>query len=159
MAMKYKLVNLSTGNLQVNLYSPKKINHNCETLNRPGPVVALNLKRGTAVDILQYFDGSVEKAHESVCYSRDVLRLFGPATLGLFVCDDDDKEIDPKAIIGTVSIEEEVKDTIVPEVKEEQKEIVEDSPIEGKPEENEVEIQEEKTSAKTTKKIRKKTSK
>lgn len=104
--MKYKLVNLSSGNLQINLYSPKKINHNCETLNRPGPVVALSLKKGNAVDILPYFDYSLEKAHESVCYSRDVLRLFGPATLAIFICDDDNKPVDPKAIFGTLSEDE-----------------------------------------------------
>lgn len=97
--MKYMLVNVGPGSLQVDLHTPNP-SYNKKNLHRPGPVVALSIPRGESVDILPHFGGSVEKAHESVKYSRDALRLLKPNLLHTYVCDDDGKPVDMEKLFG-----------------------------------------------------------
>jgi len=93
------LVNVSGGGLQVDLHSPNQA-HKSKTMNRPGPVCALSIKKGQAVDILPYFGGSVEKAHAAVKHSRDALRLIRPDRLHVYVSDDNGKPVDINALMG-----------------------------------------------------------
>jgi len=99
--MKYLLMNQSQGNLQVDLFSPTTTYKN-RNLHRMAPVVSLNLKKGTSTDLLPHFGGSLEKTHECVKHSRDVLRLLRPDRLIVLVCDDDSNEIDVDALLGKI---------------------------------------------------------
>ena len=71
------------------------------------PIVALNLKKGTSTDILPHFGGSLEKAHAAIKYSRDVLRLLRPDRLNIYVCDDENNEIDVDELLGDVLAKDE----------------------------------------------------
>ena len=93
------LVNVSQANLQLSLQSPDPEYKN-KNMNRPGTVISLNLKRGEAMDILPHFNGSLEKTHASVKYSRDVLRLLRPHLLHTYVCDDANKEMNVEELLG-----------------------------------------------------------
>ncbi|MGW8179797.1 MAG: hypothetical protein ACWGQW_13715, partial [bacterium] len=117
--MKYMLVNVGPGGLQVDLHSPNP-SYNKKNLHRPGPVVALSIPRGQSVDILPHFGGSVEKAHESVKFSRDALRLIKPNMLHTYVCDDDGKPIDMEKLFGIerAVTEEDKKSPPVPKPRE-----------------------------------------
>lgn len=103
--MRYMLVNVSQGNLQVDLHSPDS-NHNLQTLHRPGKVICLNVKRGDSVDLLPYFEGSVEAAHASVKYSRDVLQLLRPNIMHTYVCDDDGVPVEIDKLFGKETVDE-----------------------------------------------------
>ena len=105
--MRYMLVNVSQGNLQVDLRSPE-LSHNLRALNRPGKVISLNITRGESVDLIPHFDGSVEAAHASVKYSRDVLSLLRPHLMHTYVCDDDGTPIDIDKLLGKEVIKKEV---------------------------------------------------
>ena len=109
--MRYMLVNVSTGNLQVDLRSPE-IEYKNKNLNRPGKVASINIIKGDAVNILPYFDASVEKAHKSVKYSRDVLRLLKPTLLHIYVCDDEGQPIDIEKFFGKKESKKSEKEDI-----------------------------------------------
>jgi hypothetical protein len=106
--MRYMLVNVSQGNLQVDLRSPE-MNHNANSLHRPGKVISLNIKRGESVNLLPHFDGSIEAAHVSVKYSRDVLNLLRPHLMHTYVCGDDGKPIEIEKLLGKEPVEEKLK--------------------------------------------------
>ncbi len=102
--MRYMLVNSSPGNLQVDLYDPET-SYNNRNLHRPGPVVALSLRKGQAQDILKYFEGSVEKAHKAVLHSRDSLKMFRPGMLYTYVCDDLGRPINVDVLLADNKME------------------------------------------------------
>lgn len=102
--MRYMLVNSSPGSLQVNLYDPET-SYKHRNLHRPGPAVALNLRKGQAIDILKHFDGSVEKAHRSVMHSRDSLKMFRPGILYTYVCDDSGRPINIELLLTNNKVE------------------------------------------------------
>lgn len=64
------LVNVSGANLPVDLHNPTKC-HKHATMNAYGPEVAIRLLSGQSVDILPYYNGSLEKAHAAIKYSRE----------------------------------------------------------------------------------------
>jgi predicted flap endonuclease-1-like 5' DNA nuclease len=112
--MKYMLVNVSPGNLQVNLFSPEPATPNRRKLHRMGPVVALALGKGMAEDILPHFEGSIEKAHAAVKHSRDTLNLLRPGMLHTYVCDDAGKPVDVDALLGKKVSKEPVEVAVPP---------------------------------------------
>lgn len=89
--MQYRLVNAGLGNLQINLYSPE-ISHKNVSLNRPGPTVALTIKRGESVDLLKYFKTPVE-ARASLYHSKDALAQLKPGTMYEYACDDNGNQV------------------------------------------------------------------
>jgi len=91
--MKYMLVNVSDGGLQVDLHHPDR-SYQRVKMHRMGPDVAINLPRGESKDILPFFDGSLERAHASVKHSRDILQLLKPHQLAIYVCDDAGNRVD-----------------------------------------------------------------
>jgi len=97
--MRYMLINVSNSNLQVDLYDPD-VSHKNRGLHRIAPSVALSLKKGEGKDILPYFKGSLEKTHDAVLHSRDVLKSLKPSVLSIFVCDDAGKEINADRVLG-----------------------------------------------------------
>jgi len=113
--MQYLLINMSQGNLQVDLHDPERATlKKNQKLHREAPVISLNIKKGANVDILPIFDGSLEKTHECVKYSRDVIRALRPDRLNIFVCDDENKEIDIDALLGEPKeVEEEAPESVV----------------------------------------------
>jgi hypothetical protein len=125
--MRYCLVNVSSGNLQIDLFSPDPVPYKQKNLHRMSPTVAVSLPKGSSVDILKYFENSVEKAHAAVKHSVDVLKLVRPGVLSVRVLDDDGKEIDPDALMGKKPKEEsewkeEVASSVEPETTEEPEE-------------------------------------
>lgn len=96
--MKYMLVNKCNSQLSLDLVDAEPTDNN-RKLNRPGNKISITLPKGGAVDILKYFDGSVEKAHKSVKHSRDVLKLFRPDALHMFVANDKGEELDPDLLL------------------------------------------------------------
>lgn len=111
--MRYMLVNVSGGNLQVDLHNPNKT-HTQRSLNRMGPDVALRIPRGESVDILPHFGGSLEKAHTIIKYSRDVLRLLSPSQLCIYLCDDAGNQLDPDKLLGSKDAKEPVTAVVPP---------------------------------------------
>jgi hypothetical protein len=99
--MKYMMVNISSGNIPVDLYTPG-ITHKNKSLHRVAPAVAISLKRGESVDILRYFGGSLEKAHAAIKHSGDVLKLLRPNQLSIYVCDDNNNRLDPEKLLSGV---------------------------------------------------------
>lgn len=97
--MRYMFVNVNNGGLQLDLRSPSKTYKN-KNLNRPGKVVSINLRKGQSLDILPFFDGSLEDAHAAVKYSRDVLKLIRPDRLHIYICDDQGKEVQIEELVG-----------------------------------------------------------
>ena len=93
------LINVSPGNLQVNLFSPN-ITANNKKMNRQGPTIALSLVKGISINILPYFDNSIEKAHAAMKHSRDSLNMLRPGMLHTYICDDNGKQIDVEALLG-----------------------------------------------------------
>lgn len=106
-SMRYMLVNVGPGSLQIDLYSPDP-SYNKKNLHRPGPKIALNIPRGKSIDILPSFDGSIEKAHESIKYSRDTLKLIRPNLLHTYVCNDEGEPIDITKILNMKASEVDI---------------------------------------------------
>ena len=113
--MRYMLVNTSRGNLQVDLFNPEH-SYKSRNLHRMAPVVSLNLGKGKSVDLLPYFDGSLEKAHDCVKHSRDVLRMLRPDRLHIYVCDDAGERVDVEALLGNApKVKEKAPESVVVE--------------------------------------------
>ena len=106
--MKYMLVNTSQGNLCIDLYKSKQTYKN-ENLHRVAPHVAISLGKGSAVDILPHFGGSLEEAHAAVKHSRDTLRMIRPDRLNIYVCDDEGNEVSVESVLGLKDPKEEKK--------------------------------------------------
>ena len=120
--MRYMLVNVSPGNLQLNLYSPNP-RYKDVNLNRPGPTVALSIGRGKSEDILPYFNGSVELAHAAVMHSTDTLRTLKPNQLHIFLCDDNGKLLDVDKLFGPSIDEQESEQELEVESVESEQEL------------------------------------
>lgn len=108
--MKYMLVNVGPGSVQIDLHHPKP-SYNKKNLHRPGPVVAINLPRGQSKDILPFFGGSLEEAHKCVKYSKDTIRSLRPDLVHAYVCGDDMKPLDVNALLSGKE-EEVVSETL-----------------------------------------------
>lgn len=91
--MKYKLVNISEAALQIDLFDPTRQRNN-GSMRRVGPEVVLSLDKGVSADILPYFQGSLERAHASVKFSKDVLQHVANKYLHIHVCDDGNIPVD-----------------------------------------------------------------
>jgi len=102
------LVNVAGSNLNVNLHNPEKPYYRVN-MHRVGPEVSINLKRGESIDLLPFYEGSLEKAHAAVKHSSDVLKLIRPTQLCVYVCDDEGKKIDVEKLLKPVE-EAEKKD-------------------------------------------------
>lgn len=90
------LVNVADGSVHVKLYDPNKP---ASGIRRVAPVIALNIDRGTSVDILPYFNGSLEKAHASVKHSTDLLDHITTRRLIIHVSDDNNNTVDIDKIL------------------------------------------------------------
>lgn len=98
--MRYMLVNTGTGSVKIDLLSPDP-GYNYTNLNRQGPLVSLSIKRGLSINILPRFNGSVEKAYESIKISPDAIKLIGPnGPVVAYVCDDDGTQIDIEKLLS-----------------------------------------------------------
>jgi hypothetical protein len=106
--MRYMLVNVSEGNLPVDLHRPDKPQQWIK-MRRLGPDVAISLPRGESIDILPHFGGSLEKAHAAVMHSRDVMKLLNPNQLHIYVCDDTGKRIDIDKLFSVEGSEKPVE--------------------------------------------------
>ena len=102
------LVNVSPGNVQLDVLSPDR-SYKSMNLNRPGKVVALSLKKGGSIDLIPFFDGSLEDTHKAVMYSRDVLAKLRPNMVHTYVCDDDGSPIDVEKLLGLKTTKKEDK--------------------------------------------------
>ena len=97
--MRYMFVNANEGALQVDIHHPDKSTQR-KKLHRMGPEVALCLGRGESVDILPYFEGSLELAHAAVKFSSDVVKTIRPDKLHIYVCDDSGEQIDVDKLLS-----------------------------------------------------------
>jgi len=113
--MKYMLVNTGTGAVQVDLHNPNPA-YNRKNLHRPGPVVAINIPRGEAKDILPYFNGNLEEAHKCVKHSKDTLKQIRPGLIHAYVCDDNMKPIDVDAVLSGKTIKNEASKKSDPDI-------------------------------------------
>jgi predicted flap endonuclease-1-like 5' DNA nuclease len=113
--MKYILTNTSSGALQINLHDPNP-SYNKKNLNRPGPVVALNIPRGQSIDILPYFNNDIVKAHACMKFSRDTLTFVKPHMLHVRVCNDKNEVVDIDVLLGTEKFVEKPKVKEIPKI-------------------------------------------
>lgn len=89
--MKYAIVNTSLNDIQLNLFGKTDPFRN--KFNRPGPKLALNIKRGTAIDLMNYVK-SIEEAHELIKHSYDAKKMFKHGLLVTRITTDSGEEID-----------------------------------------------------------------
>ena len=116
--MRYMLVNVSEGNLPIDLHHPD-VSYQRMKMRRLGPDVAISLPRGESIDILPHFKGSLERAHAAVKHSRDVMKLLNPNQLHIYVCDDAGTHIDIEKLLGYAGSEKPVDVVVKPDIKPE----------------------------------------
>jgi len=105
--MRYMLVNVSEGNLPIDLHHPD-VSYQRMKMRRLGPDVAVSIPRGESIDILPHFKGSLERAHAAIKHSRDVMKLLNPNQLHIYVCDDAGNRIDVEKLLGCAGSEKPV---------------------------------------------------
>lgn len=92
--MKYLLINMSDGNLQIDLFQPREeVSHKNVSLHRPGPVAAINIQRGTSFDLMTRFP-TLAQAHAAVKNSKDTLKMLKPGVLSRCVMTDNESIIE-----------------------------------------------------------------
>jgi len=105
--MRYMLVNVSEGNLPIDLHHPD-VSYQRAKMRRLGPDVAVSIPRGESIDILPHFKGSIERAHAAIKHSRDILKLLNPNQLHIYVCDDAGNRIDVDKLLSCEGSEKPV---------------------------------------------------
>lgn len=101
--MQYKLINVNRSDILVEIYDPKPSYKN-RNLNRIGPMLALTVKGGSVIDLLPYFNGSLEECHNAVRYSKEIMKCLRPNMLRIYVCDNAGNKIDVDALLNTPKI-------------------------------------------------------